>query len=68
MREHLYAYTYIYIIKSIKLSKMRWVGHVVRMRPERITSKFLIQPPSIKDQEEDPKRDGKIMLMMNLPY
>ncbi|GFX73168.1 hypothetical protein TNCV_1244911 [Trichonephila clavipes] len=58
------------IIKSIKLSRMRWAGQLVRMSPERTVLKIFntTQLPLIKDQRDGPKGDEKTAGMRTLPF
>ena len=47
------------IKNDIQTSRVRWFGHVVRVREERIPKKMLhIQQWRENDQEEDPEPDG----------
>jgi sorting nexin-29 len=55
------------IIKSIKLSRMRWAGHIVRMSPERTTLRVFNATPSNKRPKGRPKKDGEIVWMKTLP-
>jgi hypothetical protein len=44
------------IIQQIKSRRMRWAGHVARMREERKCTRFLWESPKDRDHSEDKRR------------
>jgi hypothetical protein len=61
--EELYAlYSTPDIIRVIKPKRLRWVGHLARMRAMRDAYKILVKKPERRKQFEDPKVDGRIIL------
>jgi hypothetical protein len=61
--EELYAlYSLRNIIRAIKCRKMRWAGHVARMGERRGAYSILVGEPEERDQLEDLRVDGKIIL------
>jgi hypothetical protein len=62
---------YIYIIgfgivRVIKSRRMRWVGHVARMRREEVLTAFWLGGPKARDHWEDLGVDGRITLKWTL--
>jgi hypothetical protein len=50
------------VVRVIKLRRMRWAGHVARMRKERCVYRLLVGKPNEKNHLEDPGIDGRIIL------
>jgi hypothetical protein len=51
-----------YIVRVIKLRRMRWAEHVARMRERRGTNRGSVGTLSERDYLEDPGMDGRIIL------
>jgi len=51
-----------YIVRVIKLRRMRWAGHVARMGERRDVYRVLVGKPEGKNHVEDPGVDGRIIL------
>ena len=61
--EELYAlYSAPDIIRVIKPTRLRWVGHLARMRAMRGAYKILVKKPEGRKHFEDPDVDGRIIL------
>jgi hypothetical protein len=54
------------IIRQIKSGRMRWAGHVARMREERKMYKVLVEKPEGKRSLERPKPRREDGIRMNL--
>jgi hypothetical protein len=50
------------IIRVIKSRRIRWVGHVARMREGRGAYRILVERPEGRNHLEDPGVDGRIIL------
>ena len=49
-------------VRVIKSRRLRWAGHVARMRERRGAYRGLVWKPEGKDHVEDPGVDGRIIL------
>jgi hypothetical protein len=50
------------IVRVIKLSRIRWAGHVARMGKTRVVYRVLVGKPEGKNYLGDPVVDGKTIL------
>jgi hypothetical protein len=67
MNEELHAlYPYKNIIRQVKSRRMRWAGHVARMREERKMYKDLVEKPDRKRPLGRPRRRLENGIRMDL--
>jgi hypothetical protein len=54
------------IVRVIKSTRMRWAGHVARMRKEKVFTGFWLGSPKVRDHWEDLGVGGRITLRWTL--
>jgi hypothetical protein len=47
------------IVEDIKIGRLGWAGHIIRMEEERIPKRVLNETSIPKDQSEDQEPDGQ---------
>jgi len=48
------------IMKDIKIIRLGWAGHIIRMEEERITNSFQTETCTPQDQWENQESDGQM--------
>jgi hypothetical protein len=59
-------YSALNIVRVIKSRRMRWAGHVARMRREEVFAGFWLGGPKLRDHWEDLSVGGRITLRLTL--